>query len=85
VGAYDGMHLIYEAAKISKGAGNDALLQAMKGLAFESPRGPLSIDAQTRDVVHNIYVRKVEKVDGKLWNTEVQTFTAVKDPGKAGK
>ena len=85
VGAYDGMHVIVEAAKASKGAGNDALLQAMKGQSFESPRGPVSIDAQTRDVVHNIYVRKVEKVDGKLWNSEVQTFTAVKDPGKAAK
>lgn len=85
VGAYDGMHVIYEAAKATQGAGKDALLQAMKGLSFESPRGPVSIDAQTRDVVHNIYVRKVEKVAGQLWNTEVQTFTAVKDPAKAAK
>lgn len=85
VGAYDGMRVIYEAAKATQGAGGDALLQAMKGQSFESPRGPLSIDPQTRDVVHNIYVRKVEKIGGQLWNTEVQTFTAVKDPGKAGK
>ena len=85
VGAYDGMHVIYEAAKLSHGAGGDVLLQAMKGQSFESPRGPLSIDPQTRDVVHNIYVRKVERVNGQLWNTEIQTFTAVKDPGKASK
>lgn len=85
VGAYDGMHVIYEAAKVSQGAGGDALLQAMKGQSFESPRGPVSIDPQTRDVVHNIYVRKVERVNGQLWNTEIQTFTAVKDPGKASK
>jgi len=85
VGAYDGMRVIYEAAKATQGAGGDALLQAMKGQSFESPRGPLSIDPQTRDVVHNIYVRKVEKLGGQLWNTEVQTFTAVKDPGKAAK
>jgi branched-chain amino acid transport system substrate-binding protein len=85
VGAYDGMHVIYEAAKVTQGAGGDALLQAMKGQSFESPRGPLSIDPQTRDVVHNIYVRKVERVNGQLWNTEMQTFTAVKDPAKAGK
>ena len=85
VGAYDGMHVIYEAAKATQGAGKDALLQAMKGQSFESPRGPVSIDAQTRDVVHNIYVRKVEKIGGQLWNTEVQTFTAVKDPAKAAK
>ncbi len=85
VGAYDGMHLIYEAAKTSKGEGGDALLQAMKGQSFESPRGPMGIDPQTRDVVHNIYVRKVERLDGQLWNTELQTFTAVKDPAKMGK
>jgi len=85
VGAFDGMHVIYEAMKATQGAGGDALLQAMKGLSFESPRGPISIDPQTRDIVHNIYVRKVERVGGSLWNTEIQTFTAVKDPGKAAK
>jgi len=85
VGAYDGMHVIYDAAKATKGEGGDALLQAMKGQSFESPRGPILIDPQTRDVVHNIYVRKVERVGSQLWNTEVQTFTAVKDPAKAAK
>ncbi|PQA77352.1 ABC transporter substrate-binding protein [Rhodoferax sp. TS-BS-61-7] len=85
VGAYDGMRVIYEAAKATQGGTGEALLQAMKGQSFESPRGPVTIDPQTRDVVHNIYVRKVEKVGGQLWNTEVQTFTAVKDPAKAGK
>jgi branched-chain amino acid transport system substrate-binding protein len=85
VGAYDGMHVIYDAAKATQGAGGDALLQAMKGQSFESPRGPMLIDPQTRDVVHNIYVRKVERVGGQLWNTEQQTFTAVKDPAKAAK
>ena len=83
VGAYDGMRVIYEAAKATKGAGGDALLQAMKGQIFESPRGPMYIDAQTRDVVHNVYVRKVERVNGQLWNREIQTVTDVKDPGKA--
>jgi branched-chain amino acid transport system substrate-binding protein len=85
VGAYDGMRVIYEAAKATQGGTGDALLQAMKGQSFESPRGPVSIDPATRDVVHNIYVRKVEKVGGQLWNTEVQTFNAVKDPAKAAK
>ena len=85
VGAYDGMRVILEAAKTTQGAGGDALLQAMKGQSFESPRGPVSIDPQTRDVVHNIYVRKVERVNGQLWNTEIQTFAAVKDPAKASK
>jgi branched-chain amino acid transport system substrate-binding protein len=83
VGAYDGMHVILEAAKRTKGAGGEALLNAMKGQTFESPRGPMYIDAQTRDVVHNVYVRKVERVGGHMWNTEIQTVTDVKDPGKA--
>ena len=83
VGGYDGMRVIYEAAKASKGAGGEALLDAMKGQVFESPRGPMFIDAQTRDVVHNIYIRKVEKVGGQLFNQEFATIKDVKDPGKA--
>jgi len=55
---------------------------AMKGMAWESPRGPISIDPDTRDIVSNIYIRKVEKIDGQLWNTEFETFAAVKDPMK---
>jgi branched-chain amino acid transport system substrate-binding protein len=57
----------------------------MKGMKWESPRGPMSIDPETRDVVHNEYVRKVEKVDGALSNVEFATFEAVKDPLKAAK
>jgi branched-chain amino acid transport system substrate-binding protein len=82
VGGYDGMRVIYEAAKATKGAGGEPLLNAMKGQIFESPRGPMFIDAQTRDVVHNIYIRKVEKVNGQLWNQEFSTIKDVKDPGK---
>jgi branched-chain amino acid transport system substrate-binding protein len=82
VGGYDGMRVIYEAAKATKGAGGQALLDAMKGQIFESPRGPMFIDAQTRDVVHNIYIRKVEKVNGQLYNQEFSTIKDVKDPGK---
>lgn len=82
VGGYDGMHVIYEAAKATKGVGGQALLDAMKGQIFESPRGQMFIDAQTRDVVHNIYIRKVEKVGGQLWNQEFATLKDVKDPGK---
>ena len=82
VGGYDGMHVIYEAAKATKGAGGQALLDAMKGQIFESPRGQMYIDAQTRDVVHNIYIRKVQKVNGQLWNQEFATIKDVKDPGK---
>jgi branched-chain amino acid transport system substrate-binding protein len=83
LGGYDGLHLIYEALK--KTGGNtdaDVLIAAMKGMAWESPRGPISIDPDTRDIVSNIYIRKVEKIDGQLWNTEFETFPAVKDPMK---
>jgi branched-chain amino acid transport system substrate-binding protein len=83
VGGYDGMRVIYEAAKVTKGGSGDALLAAMKGQIFESPRGPMFIDAQTRDVVHNIYIRKVEKKDGQLYNIEFDTIKDVKDPGKS--
>jgi len=86
VGGYDAMHLIYEALKKTGGkTDGDALLTAMKGMAWESPRGPMSIDPETRDVVHNEYVRKVEKVNGGLYNVEFATFEAVKDPLKAAK
>ncbi|CCD84151.1 conserved exported protein of unknown function [Bradyrhizobium sp. ORS 285] len=86
VGGYDGIHLIYEALKKSGGkTDGDSLLAAMKGMAWESPRGPISIDPETRDIVQNVYIRKVEKVDGELYNVEFQTFDAVKDPGKAKK
>jgi len=84
VGGYDGMRVIYEALKATKGqGGGDALLAAMKGQIFESPRGPMFIDAQTRDVVQNIYLRKVERKDGQLYNVEFDVIKDVKDPGKA--
>jgi branched-chain amino acid transport system substrate-binding protein len=86
VGGYDGIHLIYQA--LQKTAGNssgEALVDAMKGLTWESPRGPVSIDPDTRDIVQNIYIRRVEKVEGELYNIEFATFEAVKDPGKASK
>ena len=83
VGGYDGMRVIYEALKKTQGnGGGDALLAAMKGQIFESPRGPMFIDAQTRDVVQNIYLRKVERQDGQLYNVEFDVIKDVKDPGK---
>jgi len=86
VGGYDGIHLIYEALKKTGGkADGDSLIAAMKGMSWESPRGPIAIDPETRDIVQNIYVRKVEKVDGELYNVEFETFNAVKDPGKTKK
>jgi branched-chain amino acid transport system substrate-binding protein len=84
VGGYDGMRVIYEALKKTGGkGGGDALLAAMKGQIFESPRGPVFIDAQTRDIVQNIYLRKVEKKDGQLYNVEFDVIKDVKDPGKS--
>ncbi len=84
VGGYDGMRVIYEALRATKGqGGGDALLAAMKGQIFESPRGPMFIDAQTRDVVQNIYLRKVERKDGQLYNVEFDVIKDVKDPGKS--
>jgi branched-chain amino acid transport system substrate-binding protein len=75
------MQLVYKALEKTKGsASGDELIEAMKGMAWESPRGPISIDPQTRDIVQNIYVRKVERVDGELYNVEFQTFEAVKKP-----
>ncbi|UCU99010.1 ABC transporter substrate-binding protein [Acidovorax radicis] len=83
VGGYDGMRVIYEALKTTKGAGGgDALLAAMKGQVFESPRGKVFIDAQTRDIVQDVYLRKVERVNGQLYNVEFDMIKDVKDPGK---
>ena len=85
VGAYDGLHLIYEALKKTNGnADGDVMLAAMKGMAWESPRGPISIDPQTRDIVQNIYIRKVEKVNGQLYSVEFATYPAVGNPMKSG-
>ncbi|HEY5861574.1 MAG TPA: ABC transporter substrate-binding protein [Casimicrobiaceae bacterium] len=84
VGGYDGMHLIYEALKKTNGnTDGDALIAAMKGMSWTSPRGPISIDPATRDIVQNIYVRKVERVGGELYNVEFATIPNVKDPVKA--
>jgi branched-chain amino acid transport system substrate-binding protein len=86
VGGYDGMHLIYEALRKTGGkTDGDSLVAAVKGLKWESPRGPISIDPETREIVQNIYIRKVEKIGGELYNTEIATFEAVKDPMKAAK
>jgi branched-chain amino acid transport system substrate-binding protein len=83
VGAYDGMHVIYEALKKTGGKTEaDSVVGAMKGMSWESPRGPISIDPRTRDIVQNVYIRKVEKKDGEPWAMEIATFDAVKDPLK---
>ena len=84
IGGYDGMHLIYEALKKTGGkTDGDALIAAAKGLNWDSPRGPMSIDPDTRDVVQTIYIRKVEKVGGELVNVPFDKVENVKDPVKA--
>jgi branched-chain amino acid transport system substrate-binding protein len=86
VSGYDGMHLIYEGLKKTGGSADGAaLISAMKGASWESPRGPMSIDGQTGDVVHNIYIREVKRVGGELNNVEFTTFGNVRDPRVAAK
>jgi branched-chain amino acid transport system substrate-binding protein len=82
LGGYDGMHLIYEAVKKTGGTGEgEKLVDAMKGMSWTSPRGPMSIDPATRDVVQTVYIRKVEMRDGHYWSIEFDKIDAVKDPG----
>ena len=82
VGGYDGMHVIYEAAKkAGADADGDKLVEAMKGMKWMSPRGPVTIDPATRDPVQTVYIRRVEMVDGKPWSIEFDKVENVKDPG----
>jgi len=84
MGGYDGMHLIYEALKKTGGKTDaDSLVGASKGMKWESPRGPVSIDPETRDIIQTIYIRRVEKVGGELKNVEFEKIENVKDPVKA--
>jgi len=78
------MHVIYESIKKAGGKlDGDSLIAAAKGLKWDSPRGPMSIDPETRDVVQTIYIRKVEKVGGELINVPFDKVENVKDPVKA--
>ena len=82
VGGYDGMHLIYEAVKkAGPNATGEQLVEAMKGMKWVSPRGPMSIDPATRQAVQNVYMREVKMVNGKPWNVEFDKVENVKDPG----
>jgi branched-chain amino acid transport system substrate-binding protein len=86
VGGYDGMNLIYKALEKTKGnADGTALIEAMKGQKWTSVRGPVEIDPETRDIVQNIYIREVKKVDGEPYNIEFFTIPMVKDPVKEAK
>ncbi len=81
VGGYDGMHLIYEALKKTGGkTDGDSLVEAAKGMKWESPRGPISIDPATRDIVQTVYIRKVEKVGDAIVNVDFDKIENVKDP-----
>src|SRR5690606_32845277 len=80
VHGYDAMHVIYEGLKKTDDLTGDALLAAMKGQEFESPRGPIRIDADTRDIVQNVYLREVKRVDGELYNVEFDVIEAVVTP-----
>ena len=84
VGGYDGAHLIYAALEKAGGkADGDSLIAAAKGMSWESPRGPISIDPETRDIVQTVYIRRVDKIGGVLQNVEFDSVPAVKDPAKA--
>jgi branched-chain amino acid transport system substrate-binding protein len=86
LGGYDGMRLIYHALEVTKGGTDgEALIDAMKGFKWESPRGPVTLDPGTREMVQNVYIRKVEKQDGQLYNVEFLSYPGVKDPTKAAK
>jgi branched-chain amino acid transport system substrate-binding protein len=86
VSGYDTMKLIYTALTKTKGDTDGAtLVAAMKGASWISPRGPVSIDPETRDIVQNIYIREVKRVDGELYNVEFETVPNVKDPVKEAK
>ena len=78
------MHAIYAALKKTNGdTDGEKLINAVKGMAWESPRGPISIDPETRDIIQTVYIRRVEKVGGKLANVEFDKAENVKDPVKA--
>jgi branched-chain amino acid transport system substrate-binding protein len=81
IGGYDGMHLIFEALRATDGdTSGDALVEAAKGMSWQSPRGPMWIDPETRDVVQTVYIREVQDVDGELQNVIVHEIPDVKDP-----
>jgi branched-chain amino acid transport system substrate-binding protein len=84
IGGYDGIHLIYEVLKKTGGkTDGDSLVAAAKGLRWESPRGPIAIDPETRDIIQTVYIRRVDKVGGQLRNVEFDKVENVKDPVKA--
>jgi branched-chain amino acid transport system substrate-binding protein len=83
VGGFDGMAAIWDVAqKLGGHVDADKAMEVLKGWKRESPRGPISIDPETRDIVQTVYIRRVEKRDGHWYNVEFEKFPGVKDPGK---
>ncbi|MFM9888152.1 MAG: ABC transporter substrate-binding protein [Burkholderiales bacterium] len=82
VGAYDGMKVIYQMIQKTNAVLDAKAIDAVRGMSFDSPRGPISIDPETRDIIQNVYIRVVDEKDGKLYNRVLETFPAVKDPWK---
>ncbi len=85
VGGWDGMHLIYDTVKKLGGNvdGDKAMAFIASGITMQSPRGTIAIDPTTRDIVQDVYVRKVQRVGGQLYNVEFDKVAKVKDPGKS--
>jgi branched-chain amino acid transport system substrate-binding protein len=81
---WDGMSAIFDLIKETKGkfTGDEAIKFLTNWKTANSPRGPISIDPATRDIVQNIYMRRTEMKDGKLANIEFDTIPNVKDPWK---
>ena len=83
VGGWDGMHLIYETLKKTGGkTDGESLIAAAKGMKWESPRGPIAIDPETRDIVQTVYIRRVEKAGAETRNVEFDKIENVKDPAR---
>ena len=81
VGGYDAMHLAYAALEKTGGdTDGTKLIEAIKGQSWVSPRGPVSIDPATRDIIQDIYIREVKEVDGELYNVEFAKYEKIKDP-----
>lgn len=85
VTAYDAMSAVEAALAKTKGdVSGEKVMEALKGMKFESPRGPIEVDAATRDIVQTVYIRKTERVKGQLVNVEFDKVDRVKDPAKEG-
>ena len=83
VAAWDSMNLIYDAIRaLGPDASGEAIVKFMAGREYQSPRGPIKIDAKERDIIQNIYIRRVVKRNGKLENMNIDVLKNVRDPWK---